>query len=130
MRKLNDFWVWFLSVVLLLIANYLWALHDYYFWNHGTREFLLRVFKDWHVLKVFMLAFFGVSIYLIPKKLVYLVSWILLRWVTFEFACNVIPRSGDYQGVTPFALSFGISGILIVLFSIAPFIVNKIKGLN
>jgi hypothetical protein len=96
MRKF-DIRLWSLSVFTLCLANFLWTLHDWYFWDPKTHEFVEIVFKNWHYLKLLWIALFIVSVYCVPFRLTTIIGWLLIRWFTWEAFCSFASISQPYN---------------------------------
>ena len=103
---MNPILQWLISCAALFIANYLWALHDWYFWDAKTQAWIRKHFKDWHNLKSSWILFLFLSVKTIPlrldtwKGLIPLVIWLFAKWFSWEFACHSIPSSKKYTGAS------------------------------
>jgi len=90
--------MWLLSCIALLFANYFWTLHDWFFWDTKTKEYVANKFKDWHNLKQLMIICFIVSIFILERTPMFLLMWLTLRWASWEYFCHNASMSKMYEG--------------------------------
>jgi len=110
----------------MVAAHYFWTLHDWYFWDPVTRQFVVDHFHDWHYIKLAWIALFIVSVYLVPFKWPFMLSWLIFRWTTWEAWCYHASMDGPYTPGFLFGLSLSLSIILSLAAALLPFLIIRI----
>ena len=89
---------WTISAACLIAARALWAFHDVFFWDGRTRQWVEKVFRDWHYLKDAWILLFAASVRLVPLTIPCLISWGMIYWASWEFFMHDANKSASYQG--------------------------------
>lgn len=82
-----------ISLLLLLPANYFGALRDWYFHNTPIKFKILKVYKDWHIVKFLNLGFLLVSFALAWESWINIGLWLICRWIVWEMALHFIDKN-------------------------------------
>ena len=95
--------LWVLSCVSLMVANYYWALHDWYlFKDRVTTQYVFDKYGNWHTVKFITILFFTASLLALPRlpflqfAILFLV-WLGVRWVSWELGIHLIPKEKPYE---------------------------------
>ena len=123
---------WTLCWFLIILANYFGAFRDTYFWDEETKKYILRVWKDWHNVKILELTCLIASARLIPIPLrdwkfwIPAFCWLVIRWASWEFWMHEARMSGVYGGNKKwlggiFYINRRIALLLMLIFVISPY---------
>lgn len=95
MRKAISLYIF--AAILMFASNYLWAFHDFYWWDRVTEVWVKAKFGDWHYLKTLVLALFSFSWILMPKRVVYFIGLLFIRWTAFQLGCYSASMAAPYH---------------------------------
>lgn len=117
--------LWIVSLGALIAAHFFWTLHDWYFWDPITKQYVINIFRDWHYIKLAWIALFIISVYLVPSNWYFILGWLAFRWSTWEIWCYHASMSEPYKPGFLFGLSLSVAILISVLAAVLPIFMRR-----